>query len=82
MMERSFICEIWQERVCQISFGYHIYQIPPWQKKVLYSLIYPCIKKYDFSDAQKFIVNHYANGSTQIQRIDFYQYYRPVAHAE
>ena len=36
----------------------------------------------DCSYAWKFVACHYANGSSQIQGIDFDQYYSPMSHAD
>ena len=50
--------------------------------KVLCSLIALSIKESKCSDAWKFVTHHFANGSSHIQGVDFYQSCSPVGHAD
>ena len=50
--------------------------------KVVHSIIDPSIKEGGYSDAWKYVKHHCANGGSQIQGIDFDQYYSPVVHAD
>ena len=50
--------------------------------RVLHSVIAPSIREDGFSDAWFFFACHCGNGSSQIQGIDFDQYYSPEAHAD
>ena len=50
--------------------------------KFLHSLISTSIKEGDCSDECDCFSRHYANGSSQIQCVGFYQSYIPVAHVD
>ena len=49
-------------------------------KKVLLFIIAPGIKEGGFSDACTFVAQHYSNGSSHIQGINFDQSYIPIAY--
>ena len=81
-MERSFICEIWQEQKYSLISAPIPIKYFPEGTEFLLSLIYSSIKEGNCYDAWKFVALHFENGIYHNKGFDFYQSYSPVAHTD
>ena len=72
-MEISFIFAILQEKIVSLRLAPIPIKYLPKGTKVLRLLVAPIIKEVNYYDAYQFVACKFANGSYQIQGVDFDQ---------